>query len=154
MHDRQHSVPLLRPLLPWAMLWLFMAAACGGAASQAAPPSTTTPTSVAEAEATFDEAEQDLHAMLTGRDGNGEAGGVEAELPPTADAPNELQQSRTATPRRADRCERACRALASMDRSAERLCELAGEDDSRCASVRQRVRAAGDLVASACPGCG
>ena len=36
-------------------------------------------------------------------------------------------------------CETACKALASMQRSAERICEIVGEADSRCTRARERV---------------
>lgn len=51
------------------------------------------------------------------------------------------------------RCERACRALASMERSAERLCELAGADDERCASARERLDESTARVSDAGCGC-
>ncbi|MCC6527915.1 MAG: hypothetical protein IT373_35040 [Polyangiaceae bacterium] len=52
-----------------------------------------------------------------------------------------------------ERCELACRALGSMARSAERLCELTGEDDDRCRDVRVRVELARVLVHGICPAC-
>ncbi|MEM9693613.1 MAG: hypothetical protein AAGA56_13785 [Myxococcota bacterium] len=36
-------------------------------------------------------------------------------------------------------CPRACRALASMRRASDRLCELTAEDDARCRDARTRV---------------
>jgi hypothetical protein len=52
-----------------------------------------------------------------------------------------------------DRCQLACNALASMQRSAGRLCELTGQDDPRCENVLQRVEVARQLVHAACPAC-
>lgn len=53
----------------------------------------------------------------------------------------------------ADPCVTACRALASMSRSVEHVCELAGEADERCASARTRVSGAEGRVRSQCPAC-
>jgi hypothetical protein len=50
-------------------------------------------------------------------------------------------------------CDVACRALASMQRAAEHLCELSGEDDERCSGARTRVRSATERVREACPAC-
>lgn len=48
-------------------------------------------------------------------------------------------------------CDTACRALASMERSTERICALAGETDTRCTSARSMVKASRDRVqASGC----
>lgn len=52
------------------------------------------------------------------------------------------------------RCAVACRALASMERAAERLCELSGEDDERCVQARERFAAALDRVEASCSECG
>ncbi len=50
-------------------------------------------------------------------------------------------------------CRTACRALASMQRSAERICELVTPGDGRCTEARRRVDASGARVASAGCGC-
>lgn len=52
-----------------------------------------------------------------------------------------------------DRCALACRALASMARAAESLCELQGDDDGRCRDARARVEGASARVQRACPSC-
>lgn len=52
-----------------------------------------------------------------------------------------------------ERCSLACRALGSMDRSASRICELAGDDDERCQSARDRVSKARAIVERACSAC-
>ena len=52
-----------------------------------------------------------------------------------------------------DGCTTACGALASMARAATRLCALTGEGDARCASARDRLRAAEGRVRAACPSC-
>jgi hypothetical protein len=53
----------------------------------------------------------------------------------------------------ADSCSVACKALASMASSADRLCRLSGENDGRCDDARARVRGAMSRVKSACPSC-
>jgi hypothetical protein len=110
-----------------------------------------------EAEATFDEAEKDLQAsMLTSVDEGERQETVAADddgdpvpAPPVA----QQQERRYTRNDKASRCDRACKALGSMQRSADRLCELTGGDDARCQSVRVRVEGAEELVRRFCPGC-
>ena len=57
---------------------------------------------------------------------------------PSPSAPEPPVRSGTvATP-----CDIACRALSSMKKSADRICELAGTADERCTRARARVSAA------------
>ncbi|MDC0745624.1 hypothetical protein [Polyangium mundeleinium] len=58
-----------------------------------------------------------------------------------------------AAPVSSDPCMTACRALESMGRAATHLCDLTGDDDTRCANAKDRVRRAEDLVRQRCPGC-
>lgn len=53
----------------------------------------------------------------------------------------------------ANACSTACKALASMRRSADHLCVLAGDGDARCTDARSRVQSATDRVRSSCPSC-
>lgn len=108
-----------------------------------------------DAEAAFEDAEDALqNAMLEGR-GEIREHGVEEPMPEPLKRSGSDGVSTTGIRREAtDRCERACQALASMRRSAERLCELTGEADERCASVRQRLENAADLVRRSCSSCG
>ena len=46
-------------------------------------------------------------------------------------------------------CDVACRALRSMRRSAEKICELAGETSTRCARAKSRIARAADRVRDA-----
>ena len=103
-----------------------------------------------EAEAVFRAAEADMQASLT-----------VTEDPPPAPA-SQPEDSHAGAPvpaeplranRSVDRCTRACRALGSMQRAANRLCELTGEDDSRCERVRERVDEARTTVRASCPRC-
>jgi hypothetical protein len=72
--------------------------------------------------------------------------------PPPSGAPPTMQKSEQ-TPLAQDRCTNACRALASMQRSAARLCDLAGSEDARCSDVSARVERAQARVRQACPAC-
>jgi hypothetical protein len=49
-----------------------------------------------------------------------------------------------------DPCMTACRALASMRRAANHLCDLTGSNDPRCASAQDRVTNAGGRVQQHC----
>ena len=51
------------------------------------------------------------------------------------------------------RCSRACAALASMVRAADRLCQMTGEEEVRCRSARRRVEAGRRIVERHCPSC-
>ena len=73
--------------------------------------------------------------------------------PPYAEKTPGPKQSHRASRRALDRCVFSCRALASMARSATRLCMLTGVDDIRCQSAQGRVRAARALVRRSCPAC-
>jgi hypothetical protein len=52
-----------------------------------------------------------------------------------------------------DGCATACRALASMTRSADHVCSMTNDGDARCQDARTRVKGAGDRVRASCPGC-
>lgn len=106
----------------------------------------------AEAEAVFDAAEQELGDMLLSSAGYGHGPPVIPQPAPPAPQQDGLQVSE-AVRKSEDRCARACRALASMQRAADRLCELTGEEDGRCKSVRARVASAREVVRATCPDC-
>ncbi len=118
------------------------------------------PETVGDETARFDQAERDLRSSLgiTTPDRREDSGpGLATHPAPPGESPP------APPPRGGDRahetsndqgrCVMACRALESMERSAERLCSLAGEQDQRCAHVRQRVIAARRLVRQWCPDC-
>jgi hypothetical protein len=46
-------------------------------------------------------------------------------------------------------CDLACRAFGSMQRSADRICSIAGENDQRCRRARERVADANARISSA-----
>jgi hypothetical protein len=53
----------------------------------------------------------------------------------TAPSPEKVRE---ASPR--ERCKTACRALSSMERSAERICSLVGEGHEKCAWARTQIK--------------
>lgn len=52
-------------------------------------------------------------------------------------------------------CDKACKALGSMERSMGRICDLVGSDDPerRCETAREKARAARERVEKHCPRC-
>lgn len=52
-------------------------------------------------------------------------------------------------------CGKACKALGSMKRSMDRICELTGPEDpeKRCQSAREKAKAARERVEKHCPDC-
>jgi hypothetical protein len=52
-------------------------------------------------------------------------------------------------------CGNACKALGSMQRAMDRICELTGPDDpeKRCQSAREKAKAARERVEKHCPDC-
>lgn len=107
------------------------------------------PATVDEAAADFESAESSLEGLLVG--------GAADE--PTAPAPTPDGGSTNTTPEArpysaaGGRCSRACRALASMRRSANRLCGLTSQDDPRCVNVVDRLERAEQRVKANCPSC-
>lgn len=77
-------------------------------------------------------------------------GGPFAEAPPQTldEALSALDQAASELSGAATDCQRACKALGSMLRSTERICELNGPDDpdERCQKARDRVDAARELL--------
>jgi len=147
---------MTRPLLAASLLAPLWLAACAAppppATSPEAPPpglfSGARETSPADTEMlALGHAEEEIDRLFAHR--NAPAGRPKSTGPtPTDDA-----AEKPAEPAAGDPCAVACRALASMASSADRLCRLAGENDGRCDDARSRVRAATGRVKSACPGC-
>jgi len=67
----------------------------------------------------------------------------------------ELGQAQQDLEAAASDCSAACRALASMERATQHLCELAAEPDDRgrCDDARQRLHTARERIRSACGAC-
>lgn len=78
------------------------------------------------------------------------ASGAGAPSEPAAAAPRDADRE-TSSDWVGSPCDTACRALASMERSAERICALAGETNARCESARTLVKESRERVqASGC----
>jgi hypothetical protein len=114
--------------------------ACGGDKAQSPPPASprqTTPTTLT----------QDHDGAVT---------------PPGAPTPDErsrmvleLDQSQQAVENAAGDCAVACRALASMERAAARLCSLAERDEDKktCDGAKQKLEASRETVKRTCTSC-
>lgn len=101
-------------------------------------------------QAQLDRAEQALGLALSIRSSpGGDAAGVSQKAPAaTATAP-----APAAPATQADPCLIACAALASMRRSADHVCGMAGEKDAVCGGARERVQRAEQRVLQSCPAC-
>jgi hypothetical protein len=125
--------------------------ACGGAEPRASGVDSST----VATPATLEGAEAELARLEASLDGTFGAAGADASgepmpaPPPTAGVePGQLSKKNEA----ASRCENACDALASMGRSANRICELAGPGD-RCEAAKARVASATTRVTAKCTEC-
>jgi len=105
------------------------------------------PRSVPDAVAQLDRAEQLLGFMLTPR------AAAEVAKEPMTPAPPATSVASDAPVPLGDPCLIACAALASMRRSAEHVCTMAGDKDGACDSARARVERAEQRVTAACPAC-
>lgn len=90
----------------------------------------------------LDEAEREIDRLFGG--GFAEPPGPTA--PSTGSDPTGLAEGAE------DACQTACRALSSMQRAADRLCEIA-DDEARCDGARGRVQRARDRVTARCSAC-
>jgi hypothetical protein len=165
-----------RPLLPAAALMLlapFALAACAEAPPPAAAPAQPppgvfvagTPREISPVDhemLAIGQAEEQIDRLFPGADAPNSLRKAGPGVPPPPPPPPARPADRDASkdePRAAglaatgDPCAVACKALASMVSSAERLCHLAGENDGRCDDARARVRGASARVKSSCPGC-
>ncbi|MEQ9322538.1 MAG: hypothetical protein RIF41_25450 [Polyangiaceae bacterium] len=111
-----------------------------------------------QAEAKFEAAEEDLQRLMVTKveksaEGEDATTDDDGEQRPAPAPPATQQERRYEASSKAARCDRACAALGSMQRSAARLCELTGDGDARCQSVRVRVESAEELVRRFCPAC-
>ncbi|HTB79084.1 MAG TPA: hypothetical protein VK762_37835, partial [Polyangiaceae bacterium] len=108
-------------------------------------------------------AEEEIDHLLPSAAGRGspKKGGSKAEpVPLTTAAPKtdadkdaEKDEAKRGPGTGVESCSTACRALASLVSSAERLCKLAGENDGRCDDARARARGATARVKSSCSSC-
>lgn len=148
---------------------LFVAGCGGAAASGAPAGSASAPSHLDQLERELATAEHELERDLSSSSSSvvgssAQAGAAEAAAPPetatesAAEAPTiagapaqEPPADEEAQPKEdkaaaldsraahGDRCSTACKAYASMRRSAARICEIAGADDDRCVRARRRV---------------
>jgi hypothetical protein len=173
------SPALVARSAPFVALVALALVGCGGAppAFPSEPPPPPTPEASLAA---LDQAEGELMLALGGTAsplGTAVPGaGAQASPPglgqaapsPTADRPAPEQPRATMSsgdaagheeaearhgPSSGDPCSNACRALGSMRRATDHLCNLSGESDARCEGARRRVESAGDRVRFFCPSC-
>jgi hypothetical protein len=117
-----------------------------GSPSYAQPPASSVPEAIAQ----LDQAEQALAFLFAAQPGSDLMSGQPGQPAPspsvTAGAPGvPLDQGAV--------CSIACAALASMKRSVDHLCGMAGESDAACGGARARVQRAEQRVTAACPSC-
>jgi hypothetical protein len=98
----------------------------------------------------LDRAEQALGLALTLRVSSAGDAVHTSKTPPQ---PTPTGTAPAAPVTQADPCLIACAALASMKRSADHMCGLAGEKDAACGGARERVQRAEQRVTQACPAC-
>lgn len=135
------------------LLLAVMLASCGGM-KEPASQGKERPGRYEDAEAALDRAERDIQkALVLGGEDQDRARDVEDEEPAAPQAQPAPYTDRSTKSTQERRCTTACRALASMDRAANKVCDLAGSDDSRCNGARTRVSSARDLVRRSCPTC-
>jgi hypothetical protein len=122
----------------WFLL-MFLLTACGGGAG-GKPPSSS---GGAETTAAPD------------RDGDGIADSDD-KLDPFSEAQYELEDASGAFTAAAGDCVKLCKALGSMTRATERLCELAkgSSDEQRCTEAQSKLEDARAKVNASCGGCG
>ncbi|HZF56146.1 MAG TPA: hypothetical protein VE093_46345 [Polyangiaceae bacterium] len=139
---------------------------CGGGEPAMKTPAggSAEPATVPEALADLDRAEAELASAIgsptfaappgdtAGQSTRDASPTTSAPPPPASPQAGGAEQTDSTMPQ-PDPCVTACRALASMSRSAEHVCGLAGEGDGRCESARSRVQRATDRVRAQCPGC-
>lgn len=104
---------------------------------------------------TLDEAEATL-ARLVGGEAPAPAPSAEPRVATPSDSGGSPAESSATRPKEeslSDGCYEACRALSSMSRAQVRLCDLAGDEDARCADAKARYQRATERVRAACPQC-
>lgn len=117
---------------PIVVTFALSLAACGGSAKPAesggaAPPPTTTES----------------------------APKAEKTLMPVDQAQTDFDDAQSAFTAAGNDCAALCKALASMTRATDHLCELAKDgDDKRCDDAKARLESASTKVKSTCGGCG
>lgn len=113
------------------------------------------PQTVDEALAQLARAEKEIDlagSSFRAKAGASAGAGAAQPPPPPPGSPTPLQQRSPAESEesRGQACFSACRALSSMTRATEHLCNLAGQSDSRCEDARSRLSGAHKRVTDAC----
>ena len=131
-------VPMLVVVASSALLF-----GCGAAPKTPEAPMTSTDDEqdIDSLEAALVRDESQLQSLLSSTSGGGARPLPEESAPAEPDAPLALSTNRDDTP-----CGKACRALASMRRSAQGICRLAGQEHDRCHRANERVVSAEALV--------
>jgi len=111
--------------------------------AQRAPPVASPPAATAESDAAEEAAEEQKPAVATARAPK-RAAAVARAGPVQAGEPAEAVSEGSVSP-----CASACRALASMQNSAGRLCSLTGRSHERCVNAQARVAGADQRVKTA-----
>lgn len=140
--------PLPRAVLP---LLALVAAACAEGPPSMVPAQTPPPTLYGPGDKGVSEVDSEMLAIGKAEDQIDRLfpnAGKERLGPKKADA-EEASQGAVEN----EGCATACKALASMRRSADHLCNMTGEGDGRCEDARGRVRGAAARVRSVCPTC-
>lgn len=120
--------------------------ACGGsAAPSAASPSPASDSTMKGGQAAPESTQQSTPTTSTSNTSN-------TRTPEVSAARSELDSAEQRLGSSQGDCAAACRALASMERAAEHLCQL--DTGSECGRARERVEAARERVRSTCGGCG
>jgi hypothetical protein len=142
-----------RILATASVAFVALAVGCGGSDKAGAPPATPAFAPSEYPEATPGQPPPPPPSAETPAAAGGSTGGqVQAAL---VQARAELDEADRELQTSAGDCAAACRALASMERAAGRLCSLAVEPDDRrrCDDARRKVREARDRVRQTCNTC-
>lgn len=131
----------------WALLPILVAG-CGGGMPAAGSVDGAPVDEIEEMERELLEVERELLAGAkeaepsdgpAGAEGGLAAPATATEEPAASPPPHSEKVDETSDERERSSCKTACRALASMRRSADRICELAGAEHERCSWARERV---------------
>jgi hypothetical protein len=142
-----------------AALAALCVAACGGGGSAPSPKTVEPERSGGELDGASEEfaPETPTNGQQPGYGQQAAPTGPFAEEPPLTleEASDAFDSAATELSSVGNDCVRGCKALASMQRSSERICELNGPSDpgSRCQKARDRLQAAREVLTKRCGSC-
>jgi hypothetical protein len=143
-----------------AVLAAWLMTACGGEGARPAPKSIEPQRSGGEADTLSEESEPGTPGGGASQPGYGQSAtpaGPFAQEPPLTleEAQSALDSAATELSTAGQSCAQACKALASMKRSSDRICELNGPSDpgARCQKARDRVETARETMRKRCGSC-